>query len=258
MARAVPDLSDSRLQLAVGATVALTALWFLLRAWLPPAWREPGSPELYLAGVAGFALLLVPMFYSLYKRTGGGSPRSGFNAHVLCSLAGLALIAVHSGGYLRRPPALLLLALLAIVILGVWARLRGSRRMSATFGRKAPGFAAPDPAVRQQLRELIGQKRALLARLAPDADEATFSVNLPHFLRSPRLALRYRRLARQEARLLGVRAAVPPTQAWWRPLHMALGWIFLFGVLVHVVTVTFFAGYVADGGAITWWHLAEW
>ena len=30
------------------------------------------------------------------------------------------------------------------------------------------------------------------------------------------------------------------------------------GVLTHVVTVTFFAGYVAGGGPITWWHLTEW
>jgi len=25
-----------------------------------------------------------------------------------------------------------------------------------------------------------------------------------------------------------------------------------------VITVTFFAGYVADGGPINWWHLADW
>jgi hypothetical protein len=47
-------------------------------------------------------------------------------------------------------------------------------------------------------------------------------------------------------------------QAWWRPLHMALAWLFVLGVVIHVVTVTFFAGYVADGGPITWWHLRAW
>ena len=39
---------------------------------------------------------------------------------------------------------------------------------------------------------------------------------------------------------------------------MAIAWIFVLGVLIHVLTVTFFAGYVADGGVITWWHLAQW
>ena len=30
------------------------------------------------------------------------------------------------------------------------------------------------------------------------------------------------------------------------------------GLVIHVITVTFFAGYVADGGPITWWHLTAW
>jgi len=29
-------------------------------------------------------------------------------------------------------------------------------------------------------------------------------------------------------------------------------------VAVHVATVTFFAGYVADYGPIGWWHLTAW
>jgi hypothetical protein len=30
------------------------------------------------------------------------------------------------------------------------------------------------------------------------------------------------------------------------------------GLVIHVVTVTFFAGYVAAGEPITWWHLRAW
>jgi hypothetical protein len=30
------------------------------------------------------------------------------------------------------------------------------------------------------------------------------------------------------------------------------------GLVIHVVTVTFFAGYVAGGEPITWWHLRAW
>ena len=253
------DLTDRTLITLVVGVMAVMVLWFAIRGALPEAWRTPGSPALYMTGVAGVLLLLVPVIFVIAKRGGSGAnPVNWFNAHVVCSLAGMVLIVIHSGGYLRRPPALLLLALLALAALGVWARVRGSRHIAATFASKAPAFRLPDEATRQRLRELIAEKRALLARLDPAASEGTFSVNLPHFLRSPRLALSYRRLAREESRLLGTRAAVPSGQAWWRPLHMALAWLFVLGVVIHVITVTFFAGYVADGGPITWWHLRAW
>ncbi len=234
-------------------------IWFMVRGVLPEAWRSPGSPALYLTGVAGVLLLLVPVAFVIAKRGGSGAnPVNWFNAHVACSLLGMVLIAIHSGGFLRRPPALLLLTLVALAVLGVWGRMRGSRRMAATFASKAPGFTVPDAATRDRLRALIAEKRRLLVLLDPQANEGTFSVNLPHFIRSPALALAYRKLTREESLLLGTRAAVSAKQAWWRPLHMALAWLFVLGVVIHVITVTFFAGYVADGGPITWWHLRAW
>ncbi|MFN7086453.1 MAG: hypothetical protein ACK4N4_07480 [Burkholderiales bacterium] len=253
------DISDSRLLQFVAAAIAAIPIWFFVRPLLPEMWRAPGSPALYLTGVAGAALLLVPVAFVVAKRGGASAnPVGWFNAHIVCSLAGMVLVAIHSGGFLRRPPALLLLALAALAVLGVWARVRGSRRMAATFASKAPAFHPPDAAARERLRLLISEKRALLARLEPRADEATFSVNLPHLLRNPALALAYQKLAREETALLGTRRAVPPVQAWWRPLHMALAWLFVLGVVIHVITVTFFAGYVADGGTISWWHLTAW
>jgi hypothetical protein len=252
------ELSDRSLAIVAAATLAAIAAWFILRNWLPGAWRTPGSPQLYLAGVAGTLLLLVPALFTLAKRSGAASPRAWFNAHVACSFAGAVLIAAHSGGFLRRPPALLLLALAALAALGIWARLRGSRHMAATFASRAPAFRVPEAEKRERLHALIGEKRRVLAKLDPGASEGTFSVTLAHRLRAPRLALAYGRLAREEARLLGTRAAADPAQAWWRPLHLALAWTFAAGVLIHVVTVSFFAGYVADGGAVTWWHLRAW
>ncbi len=253
------DLTDARLwQLTVAALIAIV-VWFVARILLPEAWRMPGSPQLYLTGVAGVLLLLVPVAFVIAKRGGSGAnPVNWFNAHVICSLLGMVLIAIHSGGFLRRPPALLLLALIALAALGVWARVRGSRRMAATFASKAPAFNVPDAVTRERLRALIIEKRKLLTELDPQATEGTFSVNLPHFMRSPGLALAYRKLAREESLLLGSRRAVSAKQAWWRPLHMVLAWLFVLGVVIHVVTVTFFAGYVADGGPITWWHLKAW
>lgn len=246
------------LTLTVGAAAAIAA-WFSMHPLLPEPWRVPGSPELYLTGVAGVALLLVPSAFSLAKRGGHSTnPVGWFNAHVACSLAGMVLIAVHSGGYMRRPPALMLLALLALAFLGIWARVRGSRRMAATFSKKAPPFRVPDAAARERLKQIIVEKRRLLETLEPQEAEGTFSVNLPHFMHHPRLALAYRRLTHEETMLLGSRQAIPAAQAWWRPLHMALAWLFTGGIVIHVVTVTFFAGYVADGGPVTWWHIAAW
>lgn len=253
------DLSDARLLWLVGGTVAAAAAWFAVRPWLPEAWRVPGSPALYLTGVAGVALLLVPAAFAIIKRGGlTRDPVSWFNAHVVCASLGTVLIVIHSAGYLRRAPALLLAALLALAVLGVWARVRGSRHMAATFASKAPAFSAPDAPTRERLKAILSAKRRLLGELDPHAREGTFSVTLQHWARAPRLAAAYQRLAREESRLLGTRRAVGVRQAWWRPVHMALAWIFVAGVVMHVVTVTFFAGYVADGGPITWWHLAAW
>jgi hypothetical protein len=251
------DIPDARLLQLTAAAVIAVILWFVLRGALPEAWRTPGSPALYLAGVAGVLLLLVPAAFVIAKRGGSGAnPVSWFNAHVACSLAGMVLIAIHSGGFLRRPPALLLLTLLRWPR---WASGRGCavRGAAATFAPSA-GVLVPDAEPASAAACLIAEKRELLAQLDPLANEATFSVNLPHFIRRPGRALAYRRLAREESLLLGTRAAVSVKQAWWRPLHMALAWLFVLGVVIHVITVTFFAGYVADGGPITWWHLRAW
>lgn len=253
-----PDLPDRFLLLSAAAATVATVLWFIVRQWLPTSWREPGSQELYLVGVLGLALLLAPVAYTLSKRCGGPNPKKKFNAHVLCSLAGMVLITIHSGGYVRRPPAMIIVLLIVLMVIGIWARVRGSYRIAATFATKAPSFSPPDQVNRELISDLILQKRALLQHLAPGANEGTFSVNLPHFARNPWLAFRYYKLAKQEANLLGVRAAVSSFQAWWRPLHIALALLFILSALVHVVTITFFAGYVANGGPITWWHLASW
>ncbi len=255
-----PDLPDLMLIWIVGAAALAIAAWFaLLRRAVPPAWTTPGSPELYLTGVLGASLLLVSMVFVVVKRSGQGSlAPAWFVAHIVCGTLGTVLVLVHSAGYLRRPPALLLLALLGLIVLGVWARVRLSGRMAATFATKERGFAPAGRESRAALAAVIERKRALLASLDPAAQEATFSPALVHWLRSPRGSLRYARLIRHENRLMGTRASVGLEQAWWRPLHLALAYLFVLGLVIHVITVTFFAGYVADGGPITWWHLTSW
>src|SRR5579859_2672406 len=135
-------MSNARLGWGIACAIAAIAGWFALRPVLPVAWHTPGSHELYLTGVAGAMLLLVPAAFALAKRSGHArAPRSWFDAHVACSLAGAVFIAAHSGGYLRHAPALLLAAIVALAGLGAWTRMAGARRMAATFSSKEPSFA---------------------------------------------------------------------------------------------------------------------
>ena len=86
----------------------------------------------------------------------------------------------------------------------------------------------------------------------------TFSPNLSHWLAKPFKTMAYIRLVRAEETLIGTRQSVGGAQAYWRALHLALAGLFVIGLFIHVITVTFFAGYVADGGEIYWWHLTKW
>jgi hypothetical protein len=255
-----PDLPDALLAWIVSAALLAIVAWFaLLRPALHAAWRTPGSAELYFAGVIGALLLLVSVVFVVVKRSGRGElAPAWFIAHVVCSTLGTVLVLIHSAGYLRRPPALLLLALLGLIILGVWARVRVSRRMAATFSTKQRGFSAAPQVDRARLAALIERKRTLLASFEPSAQEATFSPTLGHWLRAPLASWRYAKLVRRENALIGTRASVGLEQAWWRPLHLLLAVLFIVGLVIHIITVTFFAGYVAGGGPITWWHLKAW
>jgi hypothetical protein len=254
-----PVFGTRALLAVVLGTAAAVILFFALRRFLPSAWSMPGSPELYLTGVLGAVLALTPFAYFVAKRSGySENPPAWFIAHAVAGCIGVGLLIVHSGLYIRRPPALLLAGGLFLIVQGAWARIYLSHRIAGTFGGKFRAFLSPDPPDKALLAQIIDAKRTLLATLDADKSEATFRPTLAHWLAHPLLAWRYARLARAEMALIGQRRAVSPAQAYWRALHMAVAALFLLGLAIHVVTVTFFAGYVADGGPIHWWHLADW
>ncbi|PIW30839.1 MAG: hypothetical protein COW30_01075 [Rhodospirillales bacterium CG15_BIG_FIL_POST_REV_8_21_14_020_66_15] len=254
-----PDLSDRRL-LAWVTILGLALLFYLAaKPGLPDAWQRPGSEILQPLAALGAALLLAPFLFSLGKRGGHSkAPNRLFILHVGASLLGMFLVALHAAAAIKGPPLALVGLLILLAVTGVVARVHISSRMAATFARKPAPFQAADPAVKARLREVIDAKTALLKRLDPQASEALFSPTLKHFLGAPLKSLAYARLARREAQLMGARGSVHWLQAWWRPVHMALAWLFLAGLILHVVLVTLFAGYVADGREIYWWHLAAW
>ena len=252
-----PDLSNRLIiGLLIGfLVVAATLLWVVDG----PA---PSIPLGELVGAVGVVFLLIPLLFLLVKRGGfTRSPPAWFVAHVLFVLLGGAMIALHAGGgNLLSPPGLLLLLLLLLILHGGLLRAVLSKQLSTLFARssKVGEFKPGRNIDKQQLSDLIQRKVSLLEKLDSTADEALFSPALKHWLRHPILSTRYQRLARKESDMIGARDAVTPALKWGRRLHMTAALLFYVGVLTHVVIVLFFAGYAADGGAITWWYITAW
>lgn len=174
--RTRPDLRNAILVALIAiAFLLLIAFFVVLRPILSEAWRTPGSPELYLVGLAGAALLLISMVFVFVKRTGrGGSPPAWYVAHVLGGTLGAVMVVIHSAGYLRRPPALLFLLIAILIFLGLWGRIRLSRQMAATFANKQRGFALAQADERERFLPVIAEKRALLLRLEPNVSFPEF------------------------------------------------------------------------------------
>tara|TARA_R110002072_G_scaffold46751_2_gene129547 strand:+ start:339 stop:1172 length:834 start_codon:yes stop_codon:yes gene_type:complete len=254
-----PDLADRRLLIWVAALVLAILAYLAAKPFLPALWQRPGTEVLQPLAALGAVLLLAPFLFSLGKRSGHNAiPNRLFILHVGASLLGMFLVSLHAAAAFSGPPLVLIACLVLLTLTGVVARVHVSSRMASTFGRKSAPFQAADPELKAKLRVLIDRKTALLPHLDPQASEALFSPTLRQFLTAPLKSLAYARLAREEARLIGARQSVSRLQAWWRPVHMALAWLFLAGLVLHVVLVTLFAGYVADGRDIYWWHLAAW
>lgn len=254
-----PDLANRHLVGLVGVVVIALVLLVVVAQLLPEQIKRPGSALLQSLAIAGSLLLLTPYVFSLKKRGGNAQvPNRLLIAHVVASLVGIVLVSVHAFASFSGPPLLMVASLVLLVVTGVVGRVVVSKKMAATLGTKPSAFIPADPDLKAKIRGVINEKVALLEQIDPDADEALFSVTLKHWLRSPLKALRYARLASAEANLVGNRASVSGLQAWWRLVHVLLAWGFLFGLLVHVLLATFFAGYVADGKEIYWWHLTAW
>ena len=128
--------------------VAVVLAYAVLFPELPTSWQRAGSTELYLTGVAGALLLLVSVLFVAVKRGGGGDRAPAFYvAHVVCACAGAVLVAIHGTGSLTRPPALLYLAIIALMIIGIWSRVKLSRQISATFSQKHKNFSVDGPGI---------------------------------------------------------------------------------------------------------------
>lgn len=254
-----PDLSNQKLRIMLLALIVSVVLFVLIKPYLGPDWQRPGTALMQSIAIGGALLLLVPFLFSISKRGGLSQvPNKLFILHVGASIMGSLLVAGHAVASLDGPPLMLLAALVLLMITGAFGRVYANRIFAASFAMKPAPFAAHDEIIKTAIKNLIEAKRGVLKRLDPAAKEALFSVTLGHWIKRPILSLTYVRLARRESALVRSRHSLPRRGAYWRPLHLLLAWLFLAGMITHIVVVTFFAGYVADGGEIYWWHVTAW
>ena len=254
-----PDLSNHRLRIMLLALAAAIAVYLMIKPGLGPDWQRPGTAIMQSLAIAGTLLLLVPFVFSLGKRGGiSPVPNQLFILHVAASILGALLVTIHASASFNGPPVTLVAALALLIVTGAVGRLCANRLFAASFAMKPAAFTAYDKTTKAALKTLIDEKIQLLRRIDPAANEGVFSITLLHWVRHPVLSFSYVRLASREAQLVQNRQSLPRFGSWWRPLHLLLAWLFLAGMIIHIIVVTFFAGYAADGGDIYWWHVTAW
>lgn len=252
-----PDLSKTQLIWAMSGAVLV-----ILGALLFGRDMRPGDPFNQACAIIGTCFLLAPLCFFVAKRSGfAASPPFWFVTHAICGFVGLSLIAMHVASVSSLSPAVVpLVALLFLVFQGFWVRAFLTQKLSFLFARspKSFHFGGTVQTDRAAIAAVIQKKQDLLPALDPEAQEATFSPQLRHWLRHPLLALRYERLARSEAALVGARARAGLVLSYARQVHILVAAIFYLSLVAHVVVMLFFAGYAAKGGEIYWWHIADW
>ncbi len=247
--------------------IALCAVYLLGGSeWFSVDLRA-GSPLGQSMGIIAGLILLGTLFYVRVRRSDDAQMRK-FTAqswHAVIGTLGTTLAILHSHASLREWSTLVLLAIIGLLATGFYGRVIAPLRVGAAFGRSAVPYlntAQPDP-ISNEISELIRRKQALLKTFAGDNRESGFVLRWRHWFEHPRAALDYHRLTVKERRLLArhplsVSTEIPLLERLWRHSHLILAGLFIVGLFAHVITTVFFAGYVADGREIYWWHLTKW
>jgi len=227
---------------------------------------RPGSPLGQTLGILAGLVLLGALRYPFVRRTARPAhdkPKAQ-RLHGLIGSIGVSFALVHSQASLREWSALVLLAALGLLVSGLYGRLVSPRRVAGRFGAGALPYLAvssPNPWAGDEPRRRLREKRRILGLLGTETGEAQFVLRLEHWLRHPQLAWSYRRLAKWEHAMHARQpesavAQMALAERLWRRGHLVLALLFVAGLAAHLVTVLFFAGYVADGREVYWWHFA--
>lgn len=261
----------------VNRTLALASIALLMGAAVLivgiPSWTpwdlRPGSVLGQLIGISAGILLLFTLRYLFVRRSDRphADKPGAQKLHALLGTTGVALALVHSQAALREWSALVLLAAIGLLLTGLYGRLISPGRVGRSFGGNAVPYlasgAGTHPWSEQVTLQQLNEKRRILSILDGSASESRFVLRLHHWLRHPRLAFAYHRLSRREYRLRASQPntalrAIPLAERLWRQTHLILALLFVAGLFAHLITVLFFAGYVADGREIYWWHFTAW
>ncbi|NNC99544.1 MAG: hypothetical protein HKN85_05135 [Gammaproteobacteria bacterium] len=245
----------------------LIAVYLLGGADLLPWDTRPGSPIGQSMGIVAGVVLLAILYYVPVRRADDASiaKPTAQTWHSVAGIIGTTLAILHSRAALREWSTLVLLTIIGLLVSGIYGRVVAPLRVGSTFGRSAIPYRAVDngkPAGNES-NKLIQAKRNLLKTLAPEGREGEFVLRWHHWKRNPRTALAYYRLVVAERRLLSgnpmsASNKIAPWERYWRRIHLWFAILFIVGLLAHIVTAVFFAGYVADGREIYWWHLTRW
>lgn len=256
-----PDRALIFLVLAGVVGVGGYLLWQTMAA---PEVTRPGTPLGQSLGIAAGILMLISAGHPALKRTeavGVAKRRLQIFHMVVGSLAvGFAL--AHSGARLTRPPGLILLGAIGLLLSGLYGRLVSPERAGQTFGRGGAPFT-PTTARDPRLAVLVQEKRAVLSALNPAKAESVATLHrLSDWGRHPRLAFKHFMLSARERRVQRANVAsgwsmLGVSERLWRLVHLWLAGLVILGLIAHVVTTVFFSGYVAGDREITWWHLRK-
>jgi quinol-cytochrome oxidoreductase complex cytochrome b subunit len=248
--------------------ILLTSLCVLYLAggsnWIALDLRA-GSPVGQSIGIFAGIILLATLFYVPLRRSDPAklAKPSAQTWHALTGIIGTTLAVLHSHAALREWSTLVLLAILGLLITGLYGRLIAPLRVGSAFGRSAVPYANTAQTNMNESNDLIQKKQTLLKSLAADSREEEFVLRWCHWKQNPRQALNYYRLVLAERRLLtnnpySASANISVLERCWRRLHLLLAVFFIVGIFAHVFTTVFFASYVADGRDVYWWHLTQW
>ena len=155
-------MTERRGVLAWTLTVLLLFLWLRFLFHVDP--RFPGSLVGSGLAIAGAALMLVPLAYTVAKRIfrmRGGPLRTFLTIHIYAALIGALLALIHTGHKFDNPLGVLLTAMMLIVVLSGFVGRYLLQHTARHLSEKRRELAAFAPALETAQRRLLERIEAL-------------------------------------------------------------------------------------------------
>jgi hypothetical protein len=222
-------------------------------------------------GVAGGAMLLATLLYSLRKRVRSlqrcGEPRRWLSAHIFLGLAGPLLVTFHTGFEVGGIVSIAYWSMIVTMLSGIFGRYLYAQLPRYLADERAPALREEATRLEQELAELLGPDRQLLVPAPPAAAGAPGWRVLLGLVRQdcgrPLARWRWRRLLRRRTargrgpirravrlaqrrmlleRRLAMAEAMERLFHYWHVFHRPFIWILFIVVAIHV-GVALFLGY---------------